>query len=272
MLCIDLPYRNLKISMDFRNKRIVITGATSGIGRQLMNKLFHYEGVKIIAVGRKMRNIPIAMNIIPFKADISRPEELEALFDFAIEKIGGIDIFFANAGYCYFNSSEHAKWEEIDQIFKTNVYSPIFAVKKMMDINRNNNNEYLIAITISSAAKLPIPGNPVYIGTKSALDGFCSAVQYELPPHGNVTAIYPIGVTHTNFFEEMLTTDQPIIMPGKKQTSRKVAKIIIEGIEKNKKVIYTDSWFKIKMRFFNLFPFTLRWYINTQKRKLSKND
>lgn len=254
--------------MDLKNKRIVITGATSGIGRQLMVNLSKYEGVRIIAVGRKMRNIPIAMNIIPFKADISVKEEMDALFDFAIEKLGGIDIFFANAGYAYFKTSEFASWEDIENIYKTNVISPIYSVKRMMDLHRHSGEEYLIAITISCTAKLPMPGNPVYVGSKSALDGFSNSLRYELPAHGHITAIYPVGVKQTNFFEEMYNTPMnPEIVPGKKQTARQVAKMIIKGIEKNKKNIFTDPWFKMKMHFFQLFPFMLNLYSRRQMKK-----
>ena len=151
--------------MDIRNKRIVITGATSGIGQQLMLLLSRYEGTKIIAVGRQMRHIPIAMNIIPFKAELSEEKDIDALFDFAEKEMGGIDIFISNAGTFYFNTHEKAQWNDFENIFKTNVFASIYATKKMLELHKKSANEFLVAITVSGLAKLPLPGNPVYLGT-----------------------------------------------------------------------------------------------------------
>ncbi len=239
--------------MELKNKRIVITGATSGIGKQLMIQLSKYEGVRIIAVGRKMRNIPIAMNIIPFKADISIKEEVDALFNFAQQKLGGIDIFIANAGYV--NTNEPTGWNDIDNIFKTNTISPIYSVQKMIESHLEQ-QEYLVAITISCLAKLSLPFKPLYVATKSALHGFIKSLRYTLPSNGHVSAIYPTGVIHTSFFEDMTTTtNHKNIVPGKKISSQKMARIIIKGIEKNKKEIYSSFCAKIKIILYQMFPF-----------------
>lgn len=251
--------------MDIRNKRIVITGATSGIGQQLMHALSQYEGTKIIAVGRKMRNIPISMNIIPYKADISKKKEVDNLFDFAIKKIGGIDIFIANAGYSYFYTRENAHWKSIEDISKTNIISPIYSTKKMLDLHLNSNKEFLVAITVSCLSKLPMPSNPVYVATKSALDGFIKTVKYEFPSNGRIAGIYPMAVKYTNFFEDMIE-GRKTDMPGRTQTPKEVAKAIIKGIEKNKKTIYTSPFSKITIYLFNTFPFILNWYSNRKNK------
>ncbi|NDV47302.1 SDR family NAD(P)-dependent oxidoreductase [Paludibacter sp. 221] len=252
--------------MDLRNKRIIITGATSGIGQQLMYMLSKYEGTKIIAVGRRMRNIPIAMNIIPFKADISLKKNIDELFDFAIEKLGGIDIFISNAGYSYFHTHQHAQWKDFDNIFKTNVLASIYITKKMLDLHLNTAKEFMVAITVSCIAKVHLPTNPVYIASKSALDGFIRTVKYEFPPQGKIVGIYPARVKHTNFFEDMIS-GQKVEMPGTVQTPKQVAKAIIRGFEKNKKTIYTAPFSRITIYLFNVFPFILKWYSNRINKK-----
>lgn len=249
-----------KYIMDIANKRIVITGATSGIGQQLMFLMSRYEGTKIIAVGRKMRNIPIAMNILPFKADLSQEKDIDDLFNFAIDKLGGIDMFISNAGCTYFNTHETAQWKDFEHIFKTNVLASIYATKKMLNLHMNSTKEFLVGITISSAAKLPLPGNPVYIATKSALDGFIRSARFEFPPQGKVVGIYPMGVKRTNMFEDLIM-ETKTDFPGKTQTPQEVAKAIIRGIEKDKKTIYTSFTARLTVYLLNLFPFASNRYL-----------
>ena len=83
--------------MKLQNKRIVITGATSGIGLGLLKLLVEIEGIRVVAAGRKTENLPAGENIFPFKCDVSEQTEVDNLFRFAVEKMGGIDIFVANA-------------------------------------------------------------------------------------------------------------------------------------------------------------------------------
>lgn len=84
--------------MDLNGKKIVLTGASSGIGKEILKKLQEYD-VKVIAVGRNSSRISTSSKkVIPFSCDISRKEEVDRLFDFALDKLGVIDIFIANAG------------------------------------------------------------------------------------------------------------------------------------------------------------------------------
>ncbi len=259
--------------MNIRNKRIVITGATSGIGQQLMVQLSAYEGTKIIAVGRQMRNIPIAMNIIPFKAELSQEQDIDALFDFAIREMGGIDIFISNAGSFYFNTHETAQWEDFEDLFKTNVLASIYATKKMLDLHENTTEEFLVGITVSGIANLPYPGNPVYMGTKSALDGFIKGARFEFPPHGHITGIYPMGIRHGSLWEDLLNGKKQNEFPGKAQTPQEIARAIIRGIEKNRKSIYPNPVTRMVVYLSHVFPFVSDWYSNQlAKREMERKE
>ena len=257
--------------MDIRNKRIVITGATSGIGQQLMLLLSRYEGTKIIAVGRQMRHIPIAMNIIPFKAELSEEKDIDALFDFAEKEMGGIDIFISNAGTFYFNTHEKAQWNDFENIFKTNVFASIYATKKMLELHKKSANEFLVAITVSGLAKLPLPGNPVYMGTKSALDGFIQGVRFEFPPQGRLLGIYPIGVKRIHpVGEGAKNGKRTTLLHYLLQTPpREVARTIIRGIERNKKNIYPTPLAHAAVYLLNTFPFISNWYSRATTKQLS---
>ena len=95
--------------MDIKQKRIVVTGAASGIGKELVKMLSTFE-CDILAVDRNQEAlmdfqnslVSTAANVKTYNSDISLAEPLDALFDYAVQSMGGIDIFVANAGYAYY--------------------------------------------------------------------------------------------------------------------------------------------------------------------------
>lgn len=250
--------------MILENKRIIITGATSGIGLHLLKAVAEKAGAQIVACGRKTENLPQAANIYPFKADISQPKEVDALFDFAIEKMGGVDIFFANAGFAYYEKLETASWKHIEDIFSTNVVSPLYALTKMITLNKTN--EFMVIITCSVIGKLPFPGFSLYTGTKFALDGFNTAMQYEMPDNGHLMLVYPVA-TYTEFFHR---AGENTNMPRPHQKTEDVVKAVMKGVARNKKRVFPFPLIKPVLYLINMFPFLLKPYYNAQKRKVNR--
>ena len=250
--------------MKLENKRIVITGATSGIGLHLTKTLAEIKGTQIIAVGRKIENIPNAPNIIPFRADVSKPEEVDKLFQFAVEKMDGIDVFFANAGFAYYEKLGASSWEHVESIFSTNVVSPIYSLTKMIELNQSS--EFMVVITCSLIGKLPFPGFSLYTGTKFALDGFNSAMQYEMPANGHLMMVYPVA-TYTEFFNRAAENSN---MPWPHQHTSDVIKAVLKGIAANKKRVFPFPLIRSVLYLGNIFPFFYKMYWNVQKRKLNQ--
>lgn len=249
--------------MKIQNKKIVITGASSGIGYELVQKLSAFEGTKIIASARNTQKIPQAYNVISFKADISNQAEIDALFNFAIETMGGIDIFIANAGFGYYERFSNKGWEHIDDIFKTNVISPLYSLGKMADINISK--EFTVVITCSAIGKIPYPGMALYTASKFALDGFNSSYQSEIPQNGHLVMVYPVA-TYTNFFDNANMSKNDI--PKPRQHVSKVVKSTIKSIEKNNKHVYPYSPFSFLVWISNLLPFSNKIFLSITAKKI----
>ncbi len=249
--------------MKIENKNIIITGATSGIGLELLNTFSKIRGTQIVAVGRKTENLPIAENIFPFQADISTATEVDALFQFALDRMGSIDIFFANAGFGYYEKLETASWERIENIMATNVTSPVYSLTKMIELNKST--EFMVIITCSVIGKLPFPGFALYTATKFALDGFNSAMQYEMPDNGHLMLVYPVA-TYTAFFDRAANQ---ATMPWPHQTTNDVVKAVKKGILKNKKRVFPYPLIKPILYLMHVFPFSFNIYQNIQKKKLN---
>lgn len=257
--------------MDIRQKRIVVTGAASGIGRELVKLLSTYD-CYILAVDRNQETLmesqktlinPIA-NIKTYISDISLAEPLDQLFDFAVESMGGIDIFIANAGYAYYEQLIHADWTRIESIFNVNVHSPIYTAIKMQLLNPDK--PYKVVITASAIGKLGLPGYALYGATKSAIDRFAEAYRYELSDPASLMVVYPIA-TRTQFFQEANKHQAPTPWPS--QTPQQVARAIIRGLRNDQKSVYPSVVYKIFLTIGRIIPplFRLEQWIELQRFK-----
>jgi len=219
--------------MNLNGKRIILTGASSGIGLALQ-PLLHHKGARVLAVGRQAFT-PDFSTITYMQADISTQLGVDSVFAKAETILGGVDIFIANAGFSYFEGAEQADWDHIEAIFDTNVTSPIYAFHRLKKIK--GDQPFQFAVTASAMSFLPLPGYALYSATKHSLQGFFEAARFELPRHQVISLIHPIA-TKTAFFKN----DNPDLFPT--QTPEAVARHYVAGIEKNKAHIYPSKIFQ----------------------------
>ena len=125
--------------INFSNKKIIITGATGGIGNSLVKK-FHYLGGKVLATGTNEEKLKILNKEYPDiyikKFDISKHDDIEEFINEAHTRLGGLDIIINNAGITKDNLSlrmNKEEWEKVIGInLSSNFYLCKFAIKKML--------------------------------------------------------------------------------------------------------------------------------------------
>ena len=257
--------------MKISNRQIVLTGAGSGIGQALLVKLANFS-TKIVAVDIDKERLKSAIQNIPFPkaeiaifaGDMSSKNSIDELFDYSINAIGGIDLFIANAGFSYYGKIAEPNWQEIDKIYKINVFSPIYSAEKMKDINSDEN--YKVVITASAMSLMALPGYAIYSSTKAALHRFAEAYRFELSDPSSLTLVYPIA-TRTRFFE-VAGENIPVAWPL--QEPEYVAKRVIKGIEQDKMSIYPSPLFKNTLLLERFLPFLRTIVQNQENRKFKK--
>lgn len=263
--------------MDINNKRIILTGASSGIGKEMLNLLLTYKNVRIIAVARHIENNPtVTDKVFPFSADVSSAEGIDKLFTFAQQTFGDTDLFIANAGFAYIEKLGKPDWQHIEDIFSLNVFSPIYALEKLLAESNNNNRssqkqkgiEKSFACVVSGAGLASLPAYSLYCSTKAGLHHFINTYRYEKPEHLQITAVYPVA-TRTDFFDKA-TGEGNTPLPFPTQDAKTVARKIIRGIEKGKKTIYPSLLFRIGYPIGRAFPVLLHLYSLMEKRKVKK--
>ncbi len=241
-------------------KRIVLTGASSGIGYELCRVLC--EENRIFASARRAEKIFKHDNVTAYACDISRPENIDRLLDDAKNEMGDIDIFIANAGFAYYECFDTPDWDHISSIFNTNVFSVIYTLSKLRKIK--NGGDFTFAVTASAMCHLAMPGYSLYSATKFALKGFTDAFRFELPKNQNICMIYPIA-TLTSFFDAAGTQN----LPWPRQKADYVAKQIVKGVSRNRKHIYPSKLYRI-MLFLNRFLPILKIYLAMENKKTQK--
>ncbi len=250
--------------MDLKGKRIILTGTASGIGKSLLKHLLKYD-VRVVAVDKAEQPwVYSHPKVIPYQCDLSKKKNVDQLFEFAVNKLGVVDILIGNAGFGYYEKITAEDWERMEKIFRTNVFASIYAAEKMFTLNKDR--KYMIVFTASTMVEFPIPGYALYTATKCALDGFVKTFRHEMGDNGQLLMIYPIS-TKTQFFKTAGNT-RPIEWPV--QTPDQVAAAIIKGIRKDKSCVYPSkvySWGRIVTA---MIPLISKLYMKRETVKLQK--
>lgn len=247
-------------------KNIVLTGCNSGIGLEVLRLLVLGDN-RILAVDKNIDRI-IGFDkdkVIPMQIDVSSKEAVDEIFETAIEKLGSIDVFYANAGYPYYEEVNYADWDRVAAMFETNVFSPIYSYQKY--VKYLDGRKGVFAITISAIGKMAMPGFTIYSASKFAMQGFQEGIRLEKPDNVQLTCLYPVA-TDTGFFKAANEIEFKKPFPVQQPTV--VAKKMVDGIEKGKNTVSPCALFGFAEQLMKFAPFVRNIYWGLEKRKFNE--
>ncbi len=248
--------------MIITGKNIVVTGAASGIGRHVVMLLLQ-QGATVLAVDRAELLFDTHPNLFTLQADIAAPQNIDNLFIYAVDTLGSIDVFIANAGFAYYEKLEQPDWQRMEAIYKVNVLSPIYSLKKLVQLNGNKPCSF---VAVSSAmAYLGVPGYAQYAGTKGALHRFMETYRNEHHHRLHLMVVYPIA-TKTNFFNQA-GNNIPVAWPT--QEPQEVAKAMVSGLITGKKRVYPSFLFQVILVANRYLPFVFPFYLWLERKKFN---
>ena len=218
--------------MNLKNKVVVITGSTGGLGKALA-QAFIKEQAKVVINARSLKKLEQTSKEIGASAcagDVTKESDMQKLANFAVKKFGKIDIWINNAGI----NVEDAPIEKMDsnqahRIMEVNFFGTFYGSRSAMKYMKKQKHGTFVNI-ISMSALFGRPFHSTYSASKWAVRGFTEALRMALGPENvTVIAVYPSGIK-TNLFAKF---KQPADYKNFMEPSF-VAKKIVQNLKKQK--------------------------------------
>jgi len=191
--------------METLKKKILITGASSGLGRELAYQFAQKGNVELILVARRKEALEKvvkkchtydSVKAKSYSVDIGAQDQVEGL----LEKIDDVDILINAAGYGIMKDFSEFTDYEVVKMFDTNVIGTIQLTTEIAKRMRENKSGSIVTIA-SLAGKIATPKTSVYSATKAGLSQFSKSLFEEVRKNDvKVITIYP-DMTKTNFYE-----------------------------------------------------------------------
>lgn len=217
--------------------RVIITGASGGIGRALAIE-YGRRGADVLLLARNEEQLYISKQLLESNGgkgfvricDVSVKEDMNSAVDFAVNTLDGIDIAILNAGISGSQNIDGMDPVRFRQIFETNFFGIVNGITSVLPVMKKQGYGKIAGIG-SLADFRGVPGVSAYNSSKAAMSNFLESARNELKQFGiTVITVKPgfvkSGITEKNEFY------MPMLMDADK-----AAKIIADGIEKNKPLI-----------------------------------
>lgn len=191
-----------------KGKRVVITGASRGIGEGIA-RLFAGDGCRLVICGRdEVRLSEVASSldlsaedVVTVTCDITEPSGMKAIIDTAWEKLGGVDIFVNNAGVGAAGQITEIEPDEFDRVFDTNLKAVYYCFHELIPRMKKQGQGQIINIS-SMAGKQGVPGLAVYSASKAALNALSEGVAGEVRNDNIKISVLAPGSTDTGFMSD----------------------------------------------------------------------
>ncbi len=238
----------------FKNKNVLITGGSSGIGLATAKEFAKY-GANIFLIARnpvrleKAKNdistsIPQAGKVFVFPIDVSVQKEVEDIVQTIIKKHGGVDILINNAGISFCGRLEDQLSEDHEKLLRINYLGTLYTLKAVYPHLKTKPGSH-IGFVSSVAGYLGVFGFSAYAASKFALTGLAESIRNEAKDYGiGVTMIFPPDTDTPMYHHEMdsklpeciaLSESAKLVQP------EEVAQKFVKGILKNRFEVFCNT-------------------------------
>lgn len=227
------------------SKVVIITGASSGIGRAL-SELYVSRGYRVVMAARNEEKLSELAadfekqggDVLPVKTDVSKEVDCKNLIDKAIEKYGRIDVLINNAGISMRGMFKDTELDVIRKLMDVNYWGTVFCTKYALPHVLKQKGS--IVGVISIVGHVGLPARTGYASSKFAIRGFLDTLRIEHLKDGLHVLVAAPGFTESNIRKTALTADgsQQGDTPRNESgmmTSEEVAQRIAKAVDKRKR-------------------------------------
>lgn len=233
--------------------RIIITGASDGIGAEMARQLAqtHQSRLQLTLAARNAGNLQavaeqcraLGAQVLTVPTDVSEEAQCRALIDAAVQQFGGLDALINNAGV-----SAHALFEQVsaqdlgwyERLMRINLWGSVWCTHAALSHLKTSQGS-IVAVS-SLAGLIGVPGRTAYSASKFAMAGFFEALRIELKPAGvSVTTAYP-GVVDTRIrYHGYNARGEAAGVSGLKEdgamTVAECARLILDGMRRRQREV-----------------------------------
>jgi NAD(P)-dependent dehydrogenase (short-subunit alcohol dehydrogenase family) len=193
------------------NKTWFITGTSRGFGT-IIAKAALAAGDNVIGTGRKaadvIRSVGDSDRLLAVDLDVNNPKAIAAAVEAGVAKFGRIDILVNNAGFGVLGGVEETSTEEVEAVFRTNVFGLLNVTRAVLPQMRAQRSGHIINLS-SIGGYQSFVGWGVYCSTKFAVEGITEALAAELAPLGIFATVVEPGFFRTDFLDAKSLTTSP---------------------------------------------------------------
>jgi short-subunit dehydrogenase len=235
-----------------RGARILITGASQGIGRCLAVEAAK-RGALVLAAARSAellnelaREVRLCDGrIVTLSADVTSARDRRAMVEAARKHFGGLDVLVNNAGIGATGHFAEASPERLRKIMEVNFFGLTETTRAFLPLLKQGRQPAIVNVS-SIAGKRAIPARSEYSASKFAVQGFSQALRAELAKDGIEVLVISPGLTQTNFSKNMLEQKAKMAIDHMRGMSAEdVARATLRAIERGRNDIVLT--FKAKL-------------------------
>lgn len=248
----------------FKDKVVIITGASSGIGLASA-RLFGSFGSKVVMAARsigKLQELAPSVNhdpskVLCVKTDVSKEEDCRNLIEETVKIFGKIDILVNNAGLSMRAMFKDLDLSVIKSLMDVNFWGTVYCTKFALPYLLETKGSVVGVISIAGYSALP--ARTGYSASKYAIRGFLDTVRIEHLKDGLHVMVFAPGYTSSNVRNAALVADgsaqgETPLDEGKLMSAEKCAEYLAKGLYKRKNKMILTALGKVTVLAHNLFP------------------
>jgi short-subunit dehydrogenase len=228
-----------------RDRVVVVTGASAGIGAALAEKL-GAAGAKLVLVARREAELAavaekIRADVSTIAADVTLRSEVERARDLAVERFGHVDAWVNNVGRGITKPVSLLTDDDLDEMMRVNVKSALYGAQAILPVFRTQGRGHILTVS-SMLSRVPFaPLRSAYSAAKHALNALMANLRMELAasdPGIHVSVVHP-GVVDTDFARNAVhAAADAVDFPGA-QSAAEVADVIAQTLLVPRADVYT---------------------------------
>ena len=234
--------------MDVKDKVVIVTGASSGIG-EATAKLLSQKGAKVVLAARSKEKIEALSKSLAIslaiQTDVTQENQIKEMIKKTVEHFGRVDILVNNVGRGYDALVEEIDTDRFRELFALDLVAPVVAIQAVLPFMKKQKQGSIVNVS-SGTALMALPNMSAYSSLKRALVGISLTAREELKEYNiNVSVVYPY-ITLTDFEKNTLKEKNKErewsanVKPG--DSAEYIAEKILEAIETGNAEVFAHYW------------------------------